>query len=127
VYWATICEPTGEIHVGRPDPEHYGFALPPFKASGEESSGGVVKTRARKSSGHPEFFAVGRGKSIHIIWPSVITKQGYLKDGPERIVDTEKYLSHRSLKINTGKAGNLVSSLRIFGHWFESRPALVTQ
>jgi hypothetical protein len=105
VYWATICESTGEVHVGRPDPEQYGFALPPFKASGEESSGGVVKTRARKSSGHPEFFAVGRGKSIHIIWPSVITKQGYLKDGPERIVDTEKYLSHRSLKINTGKAG----------------------
>ena len=105
VYWATICEPTGEVHVGRPDPEQFGFALPPFKASGEESSGGVVKTRARKSSGHPEFFAVGRGKSIHIIWPSVIIKQGYLKDGPERVVDTEKYLSHRSLKINTGKAG----------------------
>jgi hypothetical protein len=105
VYWATICEPTGENHVGHPDPEQFGFALPPFKASGEESSGGVVKTRARKSSGHPEFFAVGRGKSIHIIWPSVITKQGYLKDGPERVVDTEKYLSHRSLKINTGKAG----------------------
>ena len=105
VYWATICEPTGEVHVGRPDPEQFGFALPPFKASGEESSGGVVKTRARKSSGHPEFFAVGRGKSIHIIWPSVITKQGYLKDGPVRVMDTEKYLSHRSLKINTGKAG----------------------
>lgn len=105
VYWATICEPTGENHVGHPDPEQFGFALPPFKALGEESSGGVVKTRARKSSGHPEFFAVGRGKSIHIIWPSVIIKQGYLKDGPERVVDTEKDLSHRSLKINTGKAG----------------------
>jgi hypothetical protein len=105
VYWATICEPTGEVHIGRPDPEQFGFALPPFKASGEESSGGVVKTRARKSSGHPEFFAVGRGKSIHIIWPSIITKQGYLRDGPERVVDTEKYLGHRSLKINTGKAG----------------------
>lgn len=105
VYWATICEPTGEVHVGLPDPEQFGFALPPFKASGEESSGGVVKTRARKSSGHPEFFAVGRGKSIHIIWPSVIIKQGYLRDSPERAVDTEKYLSHRSLKINTGKAG----------------------
>jgi hypothetical protein len=105
VYWATVCEPTGEVHVGCPDPEQFGFALPPFKASGEESSGGVVKTRARKSSGHPEFFAVGRGKSIHIIWPSVIAKQGYLRDGHERVVDTEKYLSHRSLKINTGKAG----------------------
>jgi WD40 repeat protein len=108
VYWAPASSSDGEPHIARtgaPSSEKFGFALPPFKAMGEESSGGVVKTRARKSCSHPEFFAVGRGKSIHIIWPSVITKQGYLKPGPERVVDIEKYLNHRSLKINTGKAG----------------------
>lgn len=63
-----------------------------------------MKTRARKSSRHPEFFAVGRGKSIHIIWPSVILRQGFVK-GNDRVVDTEKYLAHQSLKVNTGKAG----------------------
>jgi WD40 repeat protein len=107
VYWAPACDPEGKPFVGgeRDDAEKQGFALPPFKAVGEESSGGVVKTRARKSCGHPEFFAVGRGKSIHIIWPSVITKQGCLKPGSRRVVDIEKYLAHWSLKINTGKAG----------------------
>lgn len=104
VYWAEIRGSAGEQFMDDHLHEH-GFALPPIQSFGEEASGGVLKTRARKSNGHLEFFAVGRGKSIHIIWPSVIMKHGYLKNGNDRIVDTEKYLQHRSLKINTGKAG----------------------
>lgn len=106
VYWADLRAAEGEyIQDASSEPNNHGFALPPIPSPGEETSGGMLKTRARKSSSHPEFFAVGRGKSIHIIWPAVITKQSYLKKGKERLVDTEKYLQHQSLKINTGKAG----------------------
>ncbi|KAH9217251.1 hypothetical protein DL95DRAFT_459467 [Leptodontidium sp. 2 PMI_412] len=104
VYWALVKDGDGD-HLEESNPEMYGFALPPIQSSDTESPGGVLKTRARKSSGHPDFFAVGRGKFIHVIWPSVITKQSLLKHGKDRIVDTDKYLSKHSLKVNTGKAG----------------------
>lgn len=104
VYWAMIKDGEGD-HIEDSNPEMYGFALPPIQTLENESPGGVLKTRARKSSSHTDFFAVGRGKFIHMIWPSVIMKQSFLKHGKERIVDTEKYLAHFSLKINTGKAG----------------------
>lgn len=104
VYWALIKDGEGD-HIEDSNPEMHGFALPPIQTLENESPGGVLKTRARKSSSHPDFFAVGRGKFIHIIWPSVILKQSFLKHGMERIVDTDKYLASHSLKINTGKAG----------------------
>jgi hypothetical protein len=104
VYWALIKDGEGD-HIEESNPEMYGFALPPIQAQDSESPGGVLKTRARKSSNHPNFFAVGRGKFIHIIWPSVILKQSFLKNGKDRIVDVEKYLTKHSLKVNTGKAG----------------------
>lgn len=106
VYWADLRAAEGEyLQDASANPNNHGFALPPIHSPGEETSGGMLKTRARKSSCHPEFFAVGRGKSIHIIWPAVITKQSYLKHGKDRVVDLEKYLKYQSLKINTGKAG----------------------
>lgn len=108
VYWALIKDGEGD-HIEDSNPEMYGFALQPIQVQESEPSpsagaGGVLKTRARKSSAHPDYFAVGRGKYIHIIWPSVIMKS-FLKNGKDRIVDTEKYLSKHSLKINTTKAG----------------------
>lgn len=103
VYWAITKDGEGD-HIEEGNSEKHGFALPPIQTQDSESPGGVLKTRARKSSRHPEFFAVGRGKSIHIIWPSVILRQGFVK-GNDRVVDTEKYLAHQSLKVNTGKAG----------------------
>ncbi|KAI9053863.1 hypothetical protein LZ554_002810 [Drepanopeziza brunnea f. sp. 'monogermtubi'] len=103
VYWALIKD--GEIDHIEDNPELYGFALPPIQSSDSETPGGVLKTRARKSSSHPEFFAVGRGKFIHVVWPSIILKQSLLKNGKDRVVDVEKYLSKQSLKVNTGKAG----------------------
>jgi hypothetical protein len=104
VYWAMIKDGEGD-HLDDSNPELYGFALPPITTQDTESPGGLLKTRARKSAAHPDFFAVGRGKYIHIIWPSVILKKSYLKNGKNRTVDIEKYLSQLSLKINTGKAG----------------------
>jgi hypothetical protein len=104
VYWALIKDGEGD-HIEESNPELYGFALPPIQAMDSESPGGVLKTRARKSSNHPDYFAVGRGKFIHVIWPSVILKQSFLKNGKDRIVDVEKYLTKHSLKVNTGKAG----------------------
>jgi hypothetical protein len=103
VYWALVKDGQSD-HIEDSHPELYGFALPPIPALDSESPGGVLKTRARKSANHPDFFAVGRGKSIHIIWPSIVMKS-YLKTGKDRMVDTEKYLSQHCLKVNTGKAG----------------------
>ncbi|KAF1917995.1 hypothetical protein BDU57DRAFT_528490 [Ampelomyces quisqualis] len=79
-----------------------GLMLPPSPIQDDNTSGGQLKTRAKPSSRHPEFFAVGRGKSIHIIFPKVAAEYARSKS---RICHTEKYLKERSLKILTGKAG----------------------
>ncbi|KAI1135328.1 hypothetical protein F5Y05DRAFT_179146 [Hypoxylon sp. FL0543] len=90
-----------------PHPEQYGFALPPLVVSheGGGDNGGVLKTRARTSSTHPEFFAVGRGKTINIIWPSFVIQNGIFKSNHDRVVDTERLYRECSLRISTGKAG----------------------
>ncbi|KAI1800859.1 hypothetical protein F4811DRAFT_537070 [Daldinia bambusicola] len=94
-------------HLDDAHPEQYGFILPPLTISqeGGGDNGGVLKTRARTSSTHPEFFAVGRGKTINIIWPSYIMANGIFKSGHDRVVDTEKLYRDCSLRISTGKAG----------------------
>ncbi|KAL6707058.1 hypothetical protein ACN47E_004810 [Coniothyrium glycines] len=79
-----------------------GLMLPPSPSQDDNTSGGQLKTRAKPSSRHPEFFAVGRGKSIHIVFPKVAAEYARTKS---RICHTEKYLKERSLKILTGKAG----------------------
>ncbi|VBB83550.1 Putative protein of unknown function [Podospora comata] len=105
VYWVQL--KNGERdHLEDAHPEQYGFALPPISSQeGGDIPGGVLKTRARTSSMHPDFFAVGRGKSINIIWPSFIFENNLFKNAHDRVVDTEKLLKQCSLKINTGKAG----------------------
>jgi len=93
-------------HLDDPHPEQYGFALPPVTNSQEgDAPGGVLKTRARISSSHPEFFAVGRGKTINVIWPAYIMQNNLFKAGHDRVVDTELLTKQCALKINTGKAG----------------------
>ncbi|KAK5651962.1 hypothetical protein OQA88_11505 [Cercophora sp. LCS_1] len=105
VYWVQLKNGDRD-HLEDAHPEQYGFALPPISASeGGDAPGGILKTRARSSSIHPEFFAVGRGKSINIIWPSFIFENNLFKQGHDRVVDTERLLKQCSLKINTGKAG----------------------
>lgn len=92
-------------HLDDPHPEQYGFALPPVSSQDGDAPGGVLKTRARTSSAHPEYFAVGRGKTISIIWPAYIMQNNLFKEGHDRVVDTEKLSRQCALSINTGKAG----------------------
>lgn len=101
VYWATILKPGEELsgHVM----EEQGLIFPPSPAHSDNSSSGQLKTRAKKSSRNPDFFAIGRGKSIHIIFPAHARKSKFLHD--RSVIDTEKYFKDRSLKISTGKAG----------------------
>ncbi|KAF1961388.1 hypothetical protein CC80DRAFT_464259 [Byssothecium circinans] len=101
VFWTSIeTEREDEFSSGSVGTK--GFILPPSPSQDDNTSGGQLKTRAKPSSRHPEFFAVGRGKAIHIIWPHVATD--YLRP-KSRVVQTEKFLKERSLKILTGKAG----------------------
>lgn len=104
VYWVQIRN-SGKDHIEDAHPEQYGFALPPMSSHEGDAPGGVLKTRARASTIHPEFFAVGRGKSINIIWPEYIMQNNLFKPGHDRVVDTERLAKQCSLKINTGKAG----------------------
>lgn len=104
VYWVKIKEGEKD-HIEDAHLEQYGFALPPISSQEGDTPGGVLKTRARASTIHPEYFAVGRGKSINFIWPSYIMQNNLFKPGHDRVVDTEQLLQQCSLKINTGKAG----------------------
>ncbi|KAH5234542.1 hypothetical protein HBI26_154210 [Parastagonospora nodorum] len=100
VFWSSL-DPTREDTFGE-NLDTQGLMLPPSPIQDDNTSGGQLKTRAKPSSRHPEFFAVGRGKSIHIIFPRVAAEYARSKS---RICHTEKYLKERSLKILTGKAG----------------------
>jgi len=100
VFWTSV-EPDREDRFG-PDLDSQGLVLPPSPSQDDNTSGGQLKTRAKPSSRHPEFFAVGRGKAIHIVWPRIAAVYARPKT---RVVHTEKYLKERSLKILTGKAG----------------------
>ncbi len=104
VYWLQIRDGDKD-HLDYAHPELYGFALPPIVSHEGDAPGGVLKTRARTSTGHPEYFAVGRGKSINIVWPAFVMENNLFQPGHDRVVDTEKLSKQCSLKINTGKAG----------------------
>lgn len=104
VYWVQIKEGDKD-HIDDAHLEQYGFALPPVSTQEGDAPGGALKTRARASTSHPEFFAVGRGKCINFIWPSHILQNNLFKPGHDRVADTEKLFNECSLKINTGKAG----------------------
>jgi hypothetical protein len=100
VFWTSL-DPAREDQFGE-NLDSQGLMLPPSPSQDDNTSGGQLKTRAKPSSRHPEFFAVGRGKSIHIVFPRVAAEYARTKS---RICHTERYLKERSLKILTGKAG----------------------
>lgn len=102
VYWAAISRP-GDDSTQDEIVEGNGLIFPPVPAYDENTSNGQLKTRAKKSNRHPEFFAIGRGKSIQIIFPLHARSSSHV--GANSVVNTEKYFKERSLKINTGKAG----------------------
>ncbi|KAE8378688.1 hypothetical protein BDV26DRAFT_184121 [Aspergillus bertholletiae] len=104
VYWALISN--GDRDLFDMDAlESESLIFPPFPASDENTSGGQLKTRAKRSSRHPEFFAIGRGKNIYVISPHAAANASYGVSGTQRTVNTEKFFKERALKISTGKAG----------------------
>ncbi|KAL8944927.1 MAG: hypothetical protein Q9216_000088 [Gyalolechia sp. 2 TL-2023] len=107
VYWATIMKPeTSFLNLGL---DKDGLIIPPTSSQVENVSGGQLKTRAKKTSRHPEVFAIGRGKAIHIIFPYHAARSEHLLGGDSigtgHTLDTEKYLKERNIKIVVGKAG----------------------
>lgn len=100
VFWTSV-EPAREDQFGE-NLDSQSLTLPPLPSQDDHTSGGQLKTRAKPSSRHPEFFAIGRGKSIHIVFPKVAAEYARSKN---RVCHTEKYFKERSLKIFTGKAG----------------------
>ncbi|KAL1967307.1 hypothetical protein VTN77DRAFT_3353 [Rasamsonia byssochlamydoides] len=104
VYWAPIVR--GDQDLFEIDAvESESLIFPPYPASDENTSGGQLKTRAKRSSRHPEFFGIGRGKNIYIVPPHFAASPTYGVSGSQRTVDTEKFFKERALKISTGKAG----------------------
>ncbi|KAF2155999.1 hypothetical protein K461DRAFT_275065 [Myriangium duriaei CBS 260.36] len=83
--------------------EASGLILPPISTQDENTSGSPVKTRSKMSSRHQDLFAISRGKSIHIVTPSVASSAKFI-DSKSRVVDAVKYFQEKNLKISTGKA-----------------------
>ncbi|KAJ9641790.1 hypothetical protein H2199_005003 [Coniosporium tulheliwenetii] len=101
VFWAPVSPSRGDTFRDD-DIEGAGFIFPPVPATDDNTSGGMLKTRAKRSSRHPEYFAIGRGKSIYLIWANVASSAEYT-DQQSRVCNSEKYLQHRELKVDVGK------------------------
>ncbi|KAF2811987.1 uncharacterized protein BDZ99DRAFT_519227 [Mytilinidion resinicola] len=100
VFWTAVNTKDDVIELV----QDHSIIFPPAATQDDNTSGGQLKTRAKPSCRHPEYFAVGRGKAIHIIFPNVARSPRYT-DPTTQICNTEAYLKDRPLKILTGKAG----------------------
>ncbi|KAK4962845.1 hypothetical protein LTR10_000472 [Elasticomyces elasticus] len=104
VFWTSLSKgATGEFFKEE-DVEAQGFSLPALSTAEENTSGSVVKTRAKCSSRSPEFFAMSRSKMIYLVGAENAKEKAYC-DARTRVVDGEKFFAEHGLKINTGKAG----------------------
>lgn len=97
VYWAPILRPAEETLGEVVEEQYLIFPSPPPQPDSQ------LKTRAKKSSRNPEFFAIGRGKFIHIVFPAHALQSRFLNN--QSVMDTENYLKDRILKISTKKSG----------------------
>ncbi|CAG8070739.1 unnamed protein product [Penicillium nalgiovense] len=104
VYWALISR-SGKDFFDMDALESESLIFPPFPASDENTSGGQLKTRAKRSTRHTNLFAIGRGKNIYVVSPKAAMSPAYGVSGTQRTVNTEKFFKERALKISTGKAG----------------------
>jgi hypothetical protein len=104
VYYATISKEGNDLFENN-ELETESLAFPPWPAADDNTAGGALKTRAKRSSRHPEYFAIGRGKSIHLIWPANSMFSRYGVSDTNRHIDMEKLYGDRNLQIATGKAG----------------------
>ncbi|SMY21618.1 unnamed protein product [Zymoseptoria tritici ST99CH_1A5] len=103
VFWTSLAKSRGDLFADD-DVEAQGFVMPAVQTVEENTSGSPVKTRAKMSSRHVEYFAIARGKHIFIITPDKVKEDAYCSS-ETRKVDSEKYFADHTLKINTGKAG----------------------
>ena len=101
VYWTALANPEGDLF--EEDWKDRSLIFPPATAQQENPSGGQLKTRVKKSSRHPAFFAIGRGRTIHVVFPTQALRSNIWKKGAR--METEEYLKERQLKISIGKAG----------------------
>lgn len=97
VYWAPILRPAEETLGEVVEEQYLIFPSPPPQPDSQ------LKTRAKKSSRNPEFFAIGRGKFIHIVFPAHALQSRFLNN--QSVMDTENYFRDRILKISTKKSG----------------------
>ena len=104
VYYTTISK-QGDDLFEKDELDTESLIFPPYPLGNDSTSGVLLKTRIRRSSRHPEFFAIGRGRAIHIVWPSTAMCAKYGVSGQARTVDMEKFYKDRPLKIAIGKAG----------------------
>ncbi|KIV92876.1 hypothetical protein PV10_04140 [Exophiala mesophila] len=104
VYYATINKDGNDLFE-KNNLDSQSLIFPPYPPADENTAGGVLKTRAKRSSRHPEFFAIGRGKAIHLIWPATAMSPRYGITQDNRRVDVDTFFQERSLQISTGKAG----------------------
>ena len=102
VFW-TLAATSGIDTFADDNLEERGLVFPPSPSQDEYTSGTPLKTRAKPSSRHPEFFGIGRGKYVYIIFPKV-ARDMYI-EGKDRTVNSTEYLKNRNLRIATGKAG----------------------
>lgn len=83
--------------------ETAGFVLPPIKVSEDDpTSNAPVKTRAKLSSRHPQFFAFSRARAIYFVSQNLAWKNGFV-DAKTRQIDSDKYLESCHIKISTTK------------------------
>ena len=102
VYWITLRK-DGEDILADTDFESNSLTFPPMPENDDNTSGGQLKTRAKKSNRHPDCFAIGRGKAIHVVYPlSILSSRYVAKTG---LVDVAQYFKEFLLKIDIGKAG----------------------
>ncbi|KAI1614824.1 hypothetical protein EDD37DRAFT_564655 [Exophiala viscosa] len=104
VYYATIRKDSNDLFE-KNELDSDSLIFPPYPPADENTAGGVLKTRAKRSSRHPEFFAIGRGKAIHLIWPTTALSSRYGITEENRRVDVDKFFQERAFQISTGKAG----------------------
>lgn len=103
IFWTSLAKSRGDLFADD-DVEVQGFFMPAVQTAEENTSGSPVKTRAKMSCRHPDFFAIARGKQIYIISPDTVKSPEYCNQ-TTRMVDSEQYFKDHTLKINTGKAG----------------------
>ena len=102
VFWTSLSKSRGEMFADD-DVEGQGFIMPPIQTKEELTSGSSVKTRAKLSSRHPNFFAIARGKEIYIIAPDTVKDKRYCSRNTR--TSNDRYHQDHSLKLMTGKAG----------------------